>query len=52
MQLILEQKNTTAVVATGNKDFALHCDMVVLLEKGKIVSVGKPVDVINTNNGS
>lgn len=50
--LIMDQRNTTAIVSTGNKEFAMQCDMVILLDKGRVAAVGKPNEVLNSNNGS
>ncbi|MFN5422266.1 MAG: ATP-binding cassette domain-containing protein, partial [bacterium] len=36
---ILSMKETTAVIVTGNREFARQCDMVVTLSEGKIVKV-------------
>lgn len=36
---ILSLKETTAVIVTGNRDFARQCDMVITVSEGKIVKV-------------
>lgn len=38
-EYILSMKETTAVIVTGNRDFARQCDLVVTLSEGKVVKV-------------
>ena len=39
---ILSMKETTAVIVTGNHDFARQCDMIITLADGKIIKVEHP----------
>lgn len=44
--LLNKLKNTTIIVATNDQGFANTCDLIIVLDKGKIVAQGKPGEIV------
>ena len=48
--LLNKINNTTMVVATNDQAFAKTCDLIIVMDNGKIIAQGKPSEIdINKN---
>jgi ABC-type bacteriocin/lantibiotic exporter with double-glycine peptidase domain len=45
--ILKDLKNSTAIIASNDEEFAKQCDLVILMEKGTIVKQGKPSEVLS-----
>lgn len=50
LKLLNEKENMTIIMSTGNLEEVMFCDYLYILEKGKIVIQGKPLDILKDDN--